>query len=149
MSTHARREFESVDPMRVSWRAKQVCWLVIAMVTVSLSVVSVALAGPYSKLYVFGDSLSDIGNVASASFGIYPGKYYWNNRFSNGPVWVESLDVGRRGHGQRRALLEERLRLRILIPLQQGVQRMAHHFRCHGLHQTASTGPTMRQFLHI
>ena len=80
--------------MRASWRAKQVCWLVIAMVTLGLNLVSVALAGPYSKLYVFGDSLSDIGNVASASFGIYPGKYYWNNRFSNGPVWVESLDVG-------------------------------------------------------
>jgi len=94
MLTPAQREFESVDPMRASWRAKQVCWLVIAMVTIGLNFVSVALAGPYSKLYVFGDSLSDIGNVASASFGIYPGQYYWNNRFSNGPVWVESLDIG-------------------------------------------------------
>jgi len=95
MLTNARLEFESVNPMRaIYWSAKLVRWLVIAMVTVSFSVVSVASAGPYSQLFVFGDSLSDIGNVASASFGIYPGQYYWNNRFSNGPVWVESLDIG-------------------------------------------------------
>jgi phospholipase/lecithinase/hemolysin len=48
-------------------------------------------AAPFSKLVVFGDSLSDVGNIASSSFGIYPGKYYTNNRFSNGPVWVETL----------------------------------------------------------
>ncbi|WP_428303792.1 SGNH/GDSL hydrolase family protein [Lacipirellula sp.] len=48
-------------------------------------------AALYSKLIIFGDSLSDVGNVASSSFGIYPGKYYTNNRFSNGPVWVETL----------------------------------------------------------
>ena len=90
-----RREFE---PLRhvgtLQWVAKQVHWLVIAIIAVSLSLVSVASAGPYSQLVVFGDSLSDVGNVAQASFGIYPGPYYWNNRFSNGPVYVESLDIG-------------------------------------------------------
>jgi phospholipase/lecithinase/hemolysin len=93
MLINARLKLDSVDPVRALNWCKLVCWLVVATLTVSLSAVSVALAGPYSKLYVFGDSLSDIGNVASASFGIYPGKYYWNNRFSNGPVWVESLDT--------------------------------------------------------
>lgn len=48
-------------------------------------------AAPFSKLVIFGDSLSDVGNIASSSYGIYPGKYYTNNRFSNGPVWVETL----------------------------------------------------------
>ena len=76
------------------WVAKQVQRLVIAIIAISLSVVSVAWAGPYSQLVVFGDSLLDVGNVAQASFGIYPGPYYWNNRFSNGPVYVESLDTG-------------------------------------------------------
>jgi phospholipase/lecithinase/hemolysin len=50
-----------------------------------------ALAGPFTDLIVLGDSLSDVGNVAQASFDIFPGPYYYNDRFSNGPVWVESL----------------------------------------------------------
>jgi thermolabile hemolysin len=79
---------------RAKWR-RDGCGisLLIAIATLGLCT-SAASAGPFSKLYVFGDSLSDIGNVSSASFGIYPGQYYWNNRFSNGPVWVESLDTG-------------------------------------------------------
>jgi phospholipase/lecithinase/hemolysin len=50
-----------------------------------------ATAAPYSKLIVFGDSLSDVGNIASSSFDIYPGKYYYEDRFSNGAVWVETF----------------------------------------------------------
>jgi thermolabile hemolysin len=50
-------------------------------------------AGPFTDLIVFGDSLSDVGNVAQASFDIFPGPYYFNDRFSNGPVWVESLST--------------------------------------------------------
>jgi thermolabile hemolysin len=65
------------------------------LVVVTLfGITSVASAGPYSQLIVFGDSLSDVGNIAASSFGIYPGPYYWNDRFSNGPVYVESLDTG-------------------------------------------------------
>ena len=55
--------------------------------------VAVAVAGPFSNLVVFGDSLSDVGNIAQATFGIYPGSAYYSNRFSNGPVWVETLSV--------------------------------------------------------
>jgi phospholipase/lecithinase/hemolysin len=72
--------------VRLGWRA--------IFVAAILSASTVASAGPYSQLIVFGDSLSDVGNIASSSFGIYPGPYYWNNRFSNGPVYVESLDTG-------------------------------------------------------
>ncbi len=78
---------------RFKSRFKKTLGLVMAIV-VGLGVVPVAWGGPYSKLYVFGDSLSDIGNIASATFGADPGQYYWNNRFSNGPVWVEDLDTG-------------------------------------------------------
>ncbi len=46
-------------------------------------------AQAYSALYAFGDSLSDTGNVF-ASVGI-PLPPYFNGRFSNGPVWVETL----------------------------------------------------------
>jgi thermolabile hemolysin len=65
-----------------------------AIVAASLCAVSVARGGPYSQLIAFGDSLSDVGNIASATFNSDPGKYYWNNRFSNGAVYLESLDTG-------------------------------------------------------
>jgi phospholipase/lecithinase/hemolysin len=61
---------------------------------IALAASSVAIAAPFSDIVVFGDSLSDVGNVASASLGIFPGSAYYNNRFSNGPVWVETLSAG-------------------------------------------------------
>ena len=65
-----------------------------AAATVALAVfVASAAAGPFSSLVIFGDSLSDVGNMANAPFSTYPGPYYYNDRFSNGPVWVESLSV--------------------------------------------------------
>jgi phospholipase/lecithinase/hemolysin len=56
--------------------------------------VAAASAGPFSNLVVFGDSLSDVGNIAQAPFINTPGPYYWNGRFSNGPVYAESLATG-------------------------------------------------------
>jgi phospholipase/lecithinase/hemolysin len=53
-----------------------------------------AAAGPFSNLVVFGDSLSDVGNIAQAPFINTPGPYYWNGRFSNGPVYAETLATG-------------------------------------------------------
>ena len=47
-------------------------------------------AGPFSQIVVFGDSLSDNGNLF-ASHGIPPSPPYFEGRFSNGPVWVEHL----------------------------------------------------------
>ena len=46
---------------------------------------------PYSELIVFGDSLSDVGNVKQSSLGLFPGSAYFNGRFSNGPVYSELL----------------------------------------------------------
>jgi phospholipase/lecithinase/hemolysin len=45
-------------------------------------------AGPFSAMYVFGDSLSDNGNVFAASGGTQPPPPY-AQRYSNGPVAVE------------------------------------------------------------
>jgi phospholipase/lecithinase/hemolysin len=57
-----------------------------------------AQAGPYSSAALFGDSLSDTGNVLSLSlaFGATPFPNYVDapGRFSNGPVWVEGLAAG-------------------------------------------------------
>lgn len=54
-----------------------------------------ALAAPsYSGLYVFGDSLSDNGNLYALTGGAIPPAPYWNGRFSDGPVAVEVLAQG-------------------------------------------------------
>ncbi len=46
----------------------------------------------FNSLYVFGDSLSDSGNLFALTGGTQPpSPPYFNGRFSNGPVWVESL----------------------------------------------------------
>lgn len=58
----------------------------------SLGFVSAAYAEPIRELVVFGDSLSDTGNVYLATGGaIPPAPPYFGGRFSNGPVWVEHL----------------------------------------------------------
>ncbi|WP_407894633.1 SGNH/GDSL hydrolase family protein [Scytonema sp. NUACC26] len=45
-----------------------------------------------NRLYVFGDSLSDVGNVYHASGKIYPpNPPYFEGRYSNGSVWIEYL----------------------------------------------------------
>jgi outer membrane lipase/esterase len=50
-------------------------------------------ASAYSAMYVFGDSLSDTGNVSAATAGTVPAPPYAPGRFSNGPVWVETLSA--------------------------------------------------------
>jgi outer membrane lipase/esterase len=53
-----------------------------------------AAALPFSDLFVFGDSLSDTGNVFVSTGGATPGPPYFNGRFSDGPVWVETFAAG-------------------------------------------------------
>jgi phospholipase/lecithinase/hemolysin len=48
-----------------------------------------AHAGTFDGLYVFGDSLSDAGNVFALT-GM-PAAPYFNGQFSNGPVWAVDL----------------------------------------------------------
>ncbi|PPQ29210.1 SGNH/GDSL hydrolase family protein [Rhodopila globiformis] len=51
-------------------------------------------AQAYSALYVFGDSLSDAGNVYIATSGTgaqQPVAPYANGQYSNGPTWVQDL----------------------------------------------------------
>ncbi len=45
----------------------------------------------YEQIIVFGDSLSDTGNVFRASQGTVPGFPYFEGRFSNGPLWIDQL----------------------------------------------------------
>ena len=62
-----------------------------AMQFVSLDDVTVPPGG-FSGVYVFGDSLSDAGNISLATLGNLPvGGIYSGGRFSNGSVWVQDL----------------------------------------------------------
>lgn len=46
----------------------------------------------FEGIVVFGDSLSDTGNFYYISGDTYPvSPPYYNGRFSNGPVWIETL----------------------------------------------------------
>ncbi|WP_013321118.1 PEP-CTERM sorting domain-containing protein [Gloeothece verrucosa] len=67
----------------------------IAVLATPLILPSQATAAVFSKIYSFGDSLSDTGKVFTASKGSFPPSapngHYYQGRFSNGPVWVEYL----------------------------------------------------------
>jgi phospholipase/lecithinase/hemolysin len=61
------------------------------------------VSNPFSKLYVFGDSLSDQGNIfnitkfansLSSQIPVIPSAPYFEGRFSNGPIWIDYLSVG-------------------------------------------------------
>ena len=53
-------------------------------------------AQKFDALYVFGDSLSDTGNVFETSGDQFPPSPYFEGRFSNGPNWIDYLgeDLG-------------------------------------------------------
>lgn len=53
-----------------------------------------AWAGPFSNLFVFGDSLSDTGNVTVVTGGAIPGVPYFQGRASNGLLYADVLAAG-------------------------------------------------------
>lgn len=66
-----------------------------------ISLPKAAEAASFKHLYVFGDSLSDVGNVLRDTGGLVPPPVlpasdgslsvgYANGRFSNGSVWVQN-----------------------------------------------------------
>ena len=81
--------------------------MILATVAAVLAPLAAAQAAPYSALYVFGDSLSDRGNLAEtgvlqraaspgAPVGNYPDPPFFHDSFTNGPVSVSLLasDLG-------------------------------------------------------
>lgn len=77
----------------MSWRQRVLCsstGLVLALAG------NLAQAGPYSSMYVFGDSLSDVGNDAAITGGAVPLDTIFTNgsvsgRFTNGANYVDDL----------------------------------------------------------
>lgn len=72
--------------------------LAVMILGLALSLVPVnTFAGPYSQIFVFGDSLSDIRNLfiltdnTPLQDAIPVSLPYFAGRFSNGPVWAERL----------------------------------------------------------
>ena len=64
----------------------------ITVIWMSLIVPASVLAGPFSQAIVFGDSLTDTGNLFTYTGGIAPNStYYYNGRFENGPSYIEGL----------------------------------------------------------
>ncbi|WP_339484849.1 SGNH/GDSL hydrolase family protein, partial [Pseudomonas sivasensis] len=65
-------------------------------------VASAASAQTYSRMVVFGDSLSDNGNIPVIGGGNNPPPPYYANHFSNGPTYAEdvagALGLGALGH---------------------------------------------------
>ena len=55
---------------------------VACLVFVSMVSAPVAQAAPFSAMYVFGDSLSDTGNISLATGGADPEAPYFSGRFS-------------------------------------------------------------------
>jgi phospholipase/lecithinase/hemolysin len=67
-------------------------WLTLAAVAASVCAGS-APAAAFTSLSIFGDSLSDTGNVFLATAGTQPppGQPYAGGAFSNGPLWTDLL----------------------------------------------------------
>ena len=65
---------------------------VAALALAACTFAGAASAQSYDRLVVFGDSLSDNGNLYLASGGTQPpSPPYYQGRFSSGPVWTELL----------------------------------------------------------
>lgn len=63
----------------------------LAITTLLAAATPIASATSFSSIVVYGDSLSDNGNLFAATVGLVPGAPYVNGEFSNGPVAVQQL----------------------------------------------------------
>jgi phospholipase/lecithinase/hemolysin len=83
------------QPSTLSFIADDVARAAASAIPVAPTVA--APGAPYRAFYVFGDSLSDTGNVSLATAGLVPvSPPYADHSFSNGPVWAQDLaqDIG-------------------------------------------------------
>jgi outer membrane lipase/esterase len=70
-------------------RRLSLSWAVLAAAVCALP--AHAAIPTYSNMYVFGDSLSDTGNISAFFGGQIPLAPYYEGRFSNGPIWIDDL----------------------------------------------------------
>ena len=73
-------------------KARNAGFLLTLIAATVLALTSFASAAPYSNIFVYGDSLSDLGNIYTFSGHTIPlSPPYYDGRFSNGPLAVEYL----------------------------------------------------------
>ncbi|OSS41169.1 Phospholipase/lecithinase/hemolysin [Desulfurella amilsii] len=65
----------------------------IVFLLIFLILANVKYAQAFGNWYVFGDSLSDNGNIPKLTGYPLPPLPYVGNRFSNGPVWAEDFPI--------------------------------------------------------
>src|SRR4051794_15779025 len=74
-------------------------WFVFIVTVMGAAVSVPASGGPYTGMYVFGDSLSDSGNLAALTDptqvitgnSYIPNAPYASKQFTNGDVWVKGV----------------------------------------------------------
>ncbi|NJK53588.1 MAG: hypothetical protein HC936_13690 [Leptolyngbyaceae cyanobacterium SU_3_3] len=79
--------------LKIASKVSRAITLTALPIAVLTALPKVSEAASFSNLYVFGDSLSDVGNTLNATKSIFPlpdAPAYSPGRFSNGPVWVET-----------------------------------------------------------
>jgi phospholipase/lecithinase/hemolysin len=108
--------FHRVASMSFAHRPLRRLLLLLAVLGGLLPALPASAASPFARMFVFGDSLADVGNtlILSQRSGIQPAippsasphRTYFRGRFSNGPVAVEYLWLMLSGHPPttRRAL---------------------------------------------
>jgi phospholipase/lecithinase/hemolysin len=75
----------------ISMQSRYVAFFAALVAMVSMTALF-ASAAPFSNVFVYGDSLSDLGNIYLVSgHTIPPSPPYYMGRFSNGPLTVEYL----------------------------------------------------------
>lgn len=76
------------------------CGAAACALVAGLALAGAAATQDYDRLVVFGDSLSDNGNLFRLTGGTQPpAPFYVNGRFSNGPVFTELLGFNATGFG--------------------------------------------------
>jgi phospholipase/lecithinase/hemolysin len=87
-----------------------------------------ALPRPVSRVVVFGDSLSDTGNLKRRLL-IFPNQPYWFGRFANGPNWADylalrtGLSIQNHAYGGAAAVKHEEVpNETIIAAIQEGAQ---------------------------
>jgi len=76
----------------MSMKLKSILKHGLAAMIVAGCYIGPAAASAYDGLYVFGDSLSDVGNIYLATHGAEPvSPPYSDGRFSNGNLWVQDV----------------------------------------------------------
>jgi len=109
---------------------------VILIITTLLCLFNPAYAKQIDKIIMFGDSLSDTGNIfslTSKAHKIFPSipvipkaSVYYEGRFSNGPVWIDDLalamNVPQENYAYGGAWAEPLLDSQLSVPFGLGMQ---------------------------